>query len=291
MSPQFCPLTSSTNLFDVCRVERSNNQDHATNGVETCPVPALVQRAEIIASIVSDIRSCESQEHYSSLTTLSARLQEAAGRIGERVEGLEGQRAEDIRQQASKFLSQAEEARTRIRKNNQLKSIELFRKTLTLIFNGPTNSILDSTWDISRKKQTRKRCEAIRGLNPDGVISWAAAMAPYIWAGSMHNHIFEHLLGEIEPTNVQSWPSKIQEVLDAFGHEGVLANSEEYQTFLTGESHESMGFQVLIIYQILSFNQVQRLFQCDRGSEDVLMTTRPIQGLLLRKLIIASPKR
>jgi hypothetical protein len=195
----------------------------------------LVQKAESIAESICNINVCQSKEQYCSLEALSSRLQEAAAKVAGRIARLEEGRAERIREEGSKFLSQVETTRASIIKNNQLKSIPAFRKSIALIFEGPKDSALDPGWIKSKNKQTRMRCEAIRELNPDGVISWAAGLAPSVWTAScMQNHIFDYLIEEMEPEEAQVWPPKIGEILHVFRVEESFAQSQEYHKFLTG---------------------------------------------------------
>ena len=54
-------------------------------------------------------------------------------------------------------------------------------------------------------------------MNPNGLISWAAAFAPSVWiVGCMQNYIFDYLIKELEPDEVQVWPPKIGEILYIF---------------------------------------------------------------------------
>jgi hypothetical protein len=196
---------------------------------------SLVQKAESIAESMGYVKACQSKEQYCSLEALSNRLQEAAAKVAGRIERLEEGRAEQIREEGRKFLSQADITRESIIENNQLRSIPMFRKNIKLIFEGPKDSALDPGWITSRNKQTRTRCELIRELNPDGVISWGAALAPSIWTAScMQNHIFDYLIEEIEPEEVQMWPPKIGEILHVFEVEESFAQSQEYHKFLEG---------------------------------------------------------
>lgn len=145
---------------------------------------SLVQKAESVAESICKVNVCQSKEQYCSLATLSSRLQDAAAKVAGRTERLEEGRAKQIREEGGKFLSQAETTRASIIENNQLKSIPAFRKSIALIFEGPKDSALDPGWIKSKNKQTRMRCEAIRELNHDGVISWASALAPSVWTAS-----------------------------------------------------------------------------------------------------------
>lgn len=197
---------------------------------------SLVNKAESVAESICQIKVCQPKELYLSLELLNRRLQEAATKVAGRIERLEEGRAERIRQEGGIFLSQAGKIRESIIQTNQVKSISLFRKNMVLIFQGPKASALDSGWTKSKNNQNRRRCELIRQLNPDGLLSWATAMAPSIWtAGCMQNDIFDYLIEEIEPENAQLWPLKIADILHVFGTEESLAHSQEYQTFLEGE--------------------------------------------------------
>jgi hypothetical protein len=87
-----------------------------------------------------------------------------------------------------------------------------------------------------RKESTRKRSELIRGLSPDGVISWALAFAPTLWGGgSMSVDVFNCLLDDIEPELAQIWPPVIRDTLYLLMEdEESLKESFEYQKFLKG---------------------------------------------------------
>ena len=65
----------------------------------------------------------------------------------------------------------------------RLKQRAVFKRNLIAVFEGPKDSRVDSDDVKFRKESTRKRCELIRGLSPDAVISWVLAFAPTLWAG------------------------------------------------------------------------------------------------------------
>ena len=65
-----------------------------------------------------------------------------------------------------------------------------------------------------RKESTRRRCEIIRDLSPDGIISWAITYAPTLRSGgSMSSDVFDCLDKSIEPELGQSWQAVIQDML------------------------------------------------------------------------------
>lgn len=200
-----------------------------------CQLQSLVSKAELLAKNIRGIKPCQTREQYEELDALKTRLQEVTAEVTGAVEILEHDTAERVRAEGKKFLDQVETARTYMFQNHRLKSISAFRKSVSLIFEGPKDSAIDTGSVKYRNKQTRQRCELIRGLNCDGVISWAAGLAPSVWTGgNMHNHIFNHVIEGIEPEARCSWPTKVQDVLRIFGNEEPLSRCEEYQKFLSG---------------------------------------------------------
>lgn len=109
-------------------------------------------------------------------------------------------------------------------------------------FWGQKTSTFDSEDVKFRKESTRRRCEIIRGLCPDGIISWAIAYAPTLWAGgSMSSDVFDCLVDDIEPELVQPWPTVIQETLHKLKEdEETLQKSLEYCEVLSGLTCWSM---------------------------------------------------
>jgi hypothetical protein len=200
---------------------------------------SLISKTRLLAESIRCIRPCPNTEHYQTFEPLKVQFQDAVGQVKDAIELLESETAERVRKESEKFLDQAQSATTHIIENGQPKSISPFRKCLTMVFEGPKDSALDAGPVKARNKQTRQRCELIRGLNCDGIISWAAALPQSNWAaGNMHNHIFTHLLESIEPQEKVAWPSRMIEILRIFGQEEPLSRCGEYQEFLTSQSAE-----------------------------------------------------
>lgn len=139
----------------------------------------LVKKAEAIVDTFTRVRNCQNKEIYCSLETLSSRLEKAAADIAERIGSLEESRAEQVRKEGENFLRKVKETRISIVRTNHIKNLAGLRKNITLIFEGLEDSALDPAWVTSKNKQTRRSCEAIRELTSDGVVSWAAALAPF----------------------------------------------------------------------------------------------------------------
>src|SRR5205823_4666448 len=90
----------------------------------------------------------------------------------------------------------------------------VFRRNILLIFEGPKASVFDSEDIKLRKESTQKRCDMIRKLSSDGIISWAVAYPPTQWAGGiMASDVFDCLTDDIEPNVVQTWPPVIRDTL------------------------------------------------------------------------------
>jgi hypothetical protein len=70
---------------------------------------------------------------------------------------------------------------------------------------------------------TQERCERIRDLGPDGVVSWASTFAPSVWtANLMSKDTFDYLVEFIDPEDAQTWPTEIERVLRTLGDEEPL---------------------------------------------------------------------
>lgn len=198
---------------------------------------SLVEKTKAVLESLDNATICRSKEQYHSLGALNTRLQENVAKIAARIECLEEGRAEQTRKDSEKYLTRAATTRASIIEKNQVRSIASFKKSIALIFQGPRDSALDDGSIKSRKRQTRMRCEAIKELNPDGVISWAAGLAPHVWTpAGMKNHVFEYLIEEIEPAEAQVWPSRIREILHVFRAEEDFGRLPEYLKFLTGKT-------------------------------------------------------
>jgi hypothetical protein len=119
-----------------------------------------------------------------------------------------------------------------------LKQPVIFRRNIVTIFEGSKDLRFDSEDVRLRKESTRKRCELIRSLGFDGVISWAMAFPPTVWAGGlMALDVFTCLLDDIEPEMVQTWPPVIRDILHMLIEDEVsLKKSPGYEEFVKGWS-------------------------------------------------------
>lgn len=182
-------------------------------------------------------------EQWNTLSVLSSKLSEAAKVVQNEIQALKESRTDRAWKESEEHRSKAQSSRGDLFAKGRLKHASVFRRSIVTIFEGPKDSKFDSEDVRFRKESTRKRCELIRGLSPDGVVSWAVAYAPTLWAGgSMAEDIFTCLLDDIEPEVVQLWPSVIRDTLHMLmEEEEFLQKSPEYGEFLKGRSVRSMG--------------------------------------------------
>lgn len=192
----------------------------------------LVERTQGLVTKLSNVHPTNDQ--WSELDSLSVRLSEAARRVRENAVARKNSHTERAWQESEKHRALARSVKGDLLVNRHLNNPVIFRRNIVLIFEGPKDSSFDSTEIKSRKASTRKRCGTIRGLSADGVISWAIAYAPTLWAGgSMGLDVFDCLIDDIEPETVHTWPPMIQETLHQLkADEESLQKSPEYGEFL-----------------------------------------------------------
>lgn len=202
----------------------------------------LLEKANLLIPKISKIYPNE--EQWEALGDISKSLKTTATRMENKIRESKESRAERAWKESEKLRSHALACKGELLTNNRLKQQPVFRRNIVTIFEGPKDSKFDSEDIKVRKALTRQRCEQIRQLSPSGVISWAMAYAPSLWAGgSMSIEIFTCLLDDIEPDQRPPWPSIIGETLHMLlDDEEVLSASLEYREFLKGPSTKIVTF-------------------------------------------------
>ena len=121
--------------------------------------------------------------------------------------------------------------------NGKLKNRSTFLRNIQLIFNGPKHDALDSKVTVQKKKSTQKKCQKIRELSTDGILSWAISYEPSLWTGGvLTNNMFDCLLEDIDPKSTLPWPTSIREELQGLLSHDALENSSTYNSFANGEN-------------------------------------------------------
>ncbi|KAJ6037881.1 hypothetical protein N7499_004135 [Penicillium canescens] len=202
----------------------------------------LLEKANLLIPKVSKIYPNE--EQWEALGDISKSLTTTATRMENKIRESKESRAERAWKESEKLRSHALACKGELLTNGRLKQPPVFRRNIITIFEGPKDSKFDSEDVKVRKALTRQRCEQIRQLSPSGVISWAMAYAPSLWAaGSMSMEIFTCLLDDIEPNQRPPWPSIVGETLHMLlDDEEFLSASLEYREFLKGPSTTIVTF-------------------------------------------------
>jgi hypothetical protein len=200
---------------------------------------SLVEKTEQLKGKFSKVYPTDDQ--WDTFSDLSLKLSEASKVVQDNIRVLKESRPERAWKESEEHRSKAQSSRGDLFAKGRLKQPAIFRRNIVTIFEGPKDSKFDSEDVRFRKESTRKRCQLIRCLSPDGVISWALSFAPTLWAGgSIASDVFTCLLDDIEPELVQTWPSVIRETLHLLVEdEESLRRSPEYDVFLKGWSARS----------------------------------------------------
>lgn len=194
----------------------------------------LLEKANLLLPKIAKIYPTE--EQWEALGNISKSLATTATRMESKVQESKASRAERAWKESKTLRSHALACKGELLTKGRLKQQPVFRRNIATIFEGPKDSTFDSEEIKCRKASTRQRCEQIRQLNPSGVVSWAMAFAPSLWAaGSMSMDIFTCLLDDIEPDQSPPWPSIVGETLHMLlDDEESLSASLEYREFLKG---------------------------------------------------------
>lgn len=207
-----------------------------TTGKLVSQLEGFVKKLELLAQNLKSSNIQPSKDQYLALEELSRRLSNAAQVVPAEIKAIKKKHTESSCEEGRKLLAQAQSDRRDIIATSQLKSRGLFARNITLFFEGQKDSIVDSSATQARKKLTRERCERIRNLNPDGLISWATAFTPTTWtANLMPKYAFDYVTENIEPNDAQVWPSDIYHILRGLGGEEPLRECHKYHEFLKGE--------------------------------------------------------
>ena len=194
---------------------------------------ALVKQIRCWVESLHNTRIHPTKDQYHVLETLSLDLSRAATDLPLQVEALKRRRTES--EDGRKLIAQAVSARRDLIATGILKNRKAFGKNITLLFEGPKDSALDSEAVKARKRVTRERCERISGLCPNLVISWAVAFTSSLWtANLMSGNTFDHVIEHIEPMGSDSWPPEIKKILCALRTEEPLQGLNKYHDFMKG---------------------------------------------------------
>lgn len=177
------------------------------------------------------------EDELSMLDILGAKLTNAATIVQKKTGSFRPPLEEHAWKASAELRSQAQSTVSSLISQGKLERPVAFRRNMAIIFKGPKDSEFDSSDVKSRKAITRQRCEIIRNLSPDGIVTWAASFTPSTWSGGyLGKDIFEYLVDEIEPDSAPTWPAAIRTTVQKLQDEDEkLQSSVEYGKFVQGE--------------------------------------------------------
>ncbi|GIK00345.1 hypothetical protein Aspvir_004367 [Aspergillus viridinutans] len=193
--------------------------------IETC-----LHKAERLKPKVDRLHPTD--EQWDTLLDLTSRLSESTQLLREKLRLRREVRSTQIQNDAEKYRSQAITSRHALCENGTFKAT-IFRRNLLTIFGDTKISMFDSARTRWRKEAARRRNEAIRGLNPDAIVTWSIAFEPSLWAsGKIASDVFETMTEDLEAEPPCEWPPAIMDTLDKLQEEeGILRESREYKRF------------------------------------------------------------
>lgn len=194
----------------------------------------LVQKTELLKAKLHKVYPTDQQ--WNEICSLSEQLASEATETSRQIQTLKESRTKRAWEESARYRSDAQASQGELLAHGRLKNSAVFRRNMITIFEGPKDSKFDSEDVKQRKIATRQRCELIKSLSPDGVVSWSIAFAPSLWAvGSMSSDVFDCLLQDIEPDLAQTWPPVILNTLKMLlEDEASLQECSGYKDFLNG---------------------------------------------------------
>lgn len=166
------------------------------------------------------------------LTSIANKLNSIAARIRQRVGPVKPLVENNVWETTSEMRIKSQSIIIDLISTGKLESRSTFVRNIVLIFNGPNHHVLDSKATSLKKRATQKRCEKLRKLSPDGILSWAISYEPSSWTGGiMGNDKFDCLLEDVDPKSAQPWPACVHEELQRLRSFDALGNSPTFISF------------------------------------------------------------
>jgi hypothetical protein len=209
----------------------------------------LLDRTNQLKKRLGDNNIKPTEQQWDALLSLSTRLTESVTELQQDLESVKTKRrtdawneSDDLRMRArhiqnelfSSSSSSSPSSSSPPRAKGKFQSLVIFRRNITIIFEGPKASLFDSTKTNIWKELTKKRCQVLKtALSPDGVVLWALSYSPHLWAGgAMAQDVFDCLVEDIEPDAITSWPPVIVDTLRKLREDEPSLKSTEYGQFL-----------------------------------------------------------
>jgi hypothetical protein len=196
---------------------------------------ALLRKIEYSVEKLGSVKVQPTKEEYHAFESLNTRLAEVSVKFTDTTDSFKEAHAEWVSHEAARFIARIDASNADLLATGRPRSFAIFKKNLMQIFEGLTDSSLDSRSVRSRNKQTNARCDRVRSLSPIAIVVWAASLPPTMWAaGAMKDHEFDYVAEKVETTQTQGLPPELEDMLHALSKEEPLRGSQTFQTFIQG---------------------------------------------------------
>jgi hypothetical protein len=194
---------------------------------------SMIQKVEKLGKTVTTLSP--KPDEWQEIKSLALKLTQVATCLAQDVEISKTSRDVLLQQTAQEAKEKAQSHLADISNEGRLRYPKIFRKTIIQVFNGPKNSPYHTKTEQGRNAITSERSAVLRGLNADGIISWAISYNASSWiGGKMGWDVFYNLAQDIEPSERQSWPDEVIEILGTL-QEHELSGNPSYQAFMNGK--------------------------------------------------------
>lgn len=219
----------------------------------TATLKTFVKKVEDLKARIQVLRPDDDQ--WVHLEGMSLQLAEVTKGLCNEIRTQRGQRKQRAWEESETFRTQLAKARDNQLARAQLKNPPAFKRNITTIFRGPKPSTFDNDDKKSKKAQTTRRCEQIRRLTTDGIVSWAIAFPTTTWeGGSMSTDMFAVLINNVEPELPLSWPPVVLNTLQLLPNDEPYLNTcPAYQLLLNGKYFQR-ATKIILTYPELGSN-------------------------------------
>ena len=187
-----------------------------------------VKNAEGIALHVQTIGKVRQQKEVDIILDAIAELQQATSKISESVKRLETVSFTASQKDVDKHLTRIRNAKAAAIHNGRLRKSLHFQQSLTFLFAAEDGTLEE------KSKETKRRCEAIKALGADNLVSLAITLRPKEWTAHVMNRAtFDLLLEQLASDTSVQWPPIIKKTIEM--------TTKEAEGFFKGETNAKLG--------------------------------------------------
>ena len=207
-----------------------------------------VKNAEGIAQHIQITEKFRQQKDIEAISNTIIELQEATTKISESVKRLETVSFAASPKDVEKHLTRIRKTRAAAIQKGGLRKSSPFQQSLKFLF-APEVGTFER-----KSKETQRRCEAIKALGADNLVSWAITLCPDEWAAHvMGRGTFDLLLEQLASDPPVQWPPIIKNMIE-------VALQNEARDFFNGETVSLLQYRELKIFcQICLIKWLTRL--------------------------------